>query len=270
MQLDLIIDQEDFSDEIPLIGLSAGINSAAVLVWLSQYPDNLKPKTLHLFYAHMKEHSPDSFKFVKELVRYARLHFNKVYFKMTRNSVIDFFEQQKMIPHPTLSPCTRILKILPMHEYMFNNGINLDLVGYIREEAKRRTNRMAKKTKSIIKHRSVIVEGVKKHMIISDKSNEWCFQIVKNAIGWYPAIYDIKYKGKRLFTHNNCLPCKNFTKEQFELVEIYYPKYYQTAQELADRLSQFWGRKEVDFYTTFGRADDELKESPGCQICLFD
>ena len=270
MQLDLIIEQEDFSDEKVLIGLSAGINSAAVLVWLSEYPDEYKPKELHLFYAHMEEHSPDSFPFVKDLIRYARTKFKNVFVKITRNSVIRFFEEQKMIPHPSVSPCTRLLKILPMHEYMALNGIKIDLVGYVREEAKRRTNRMAKKTKSEVKNRSVVVDGISKHMIISDKTNEYCFHSVKRAIGWYPKIYDIKHNGKRVFTHNNCLPCKNYNEQEFANVEIYYPEYYDEAQDLGDRLGKFWGRKKGDFFTTFGRTETEIKDLPGCQVCLFD
>jgi len=270
MQLDLIVEQEDFSGEKVMIGLSAGINSAGVLIWLSEYPEELKPDELHIFYAHFEEHSPDSFPFVKDLIRYAKTKFKKVIVKITRNSVLRFFEEQKMIPHPILSPCTRLLKIWPMHEYMALNEIKIDLVGYVREEAKRRSNRMAKKTKSVVKDRSVIVDGVKKHMIISDKTDDWCFYAVKKAIGWYPAIYDIKQNGKRVFAHNNCLPCKNHTKDQFASVEIYYPEYYKKAQELSERLEQFWGRKEVDFYTSFGRTEEEMKSNPGCQICLFD
>ena len=270
MQLDLIIDQEDFSNEKVMLGLSAGINSAAVLCWLADYPEHLKPKELHIFYAHLQEHSPDSYPFVKDLIRYAKNHFKNVFVKITRNSVLRFFEDQKMIPHPMLSPCTRLLKLLPMHEYMADNNIKIDLVGYVREEAKRRTRKVAKKTKQTIQDRSLVIDGVKKHYIISDKYNEWCFEIVKQRIGWYPAIYNIKVNGKRIFTHNNCLPCKNYNEQEFANVEIYYPEYYNEAKKTADKLDQFWGRTETSFYTTFGRTESELKSQPGCEICLFD
>lgn len=268
MQQELFIEQEDFSDEKVMLGLSAGINSAAVLIWLSLYPEHLKPKELHLYYAHFSEHSPDSFQFVKDLVRYARTKFQNVFVVVTRNSVLRFFEESKMIPHPMLSPCTRLLKILPQQEYAHNNSIAIDLVGYVREET-RRVKRMAKRTKSEIKNRTVISDGIQKHFPISDKNNNWCFQIVKQYIGWYPKIYDIKYKGKRLFAHNNCLPCKNMNKEEMRLVEYYYPEFYNQAMKLSEKLTSYWGRDKVGFFTTFGRTDEELV-SGGCEVCKFD
>lgn len=51
---------KEFEDKNILIGLSGGINSAAVLLWL--YESGVKPKSLHLFYAHFTEHSPDTCK----------------------------------------------------------------------------------------------------------------------------------------------------------------------------------------------------------------
>lgn len=264
MQTELFIEQEDFSDEIVLIGLSGGINSAAVLIWLSQYPEHYKPKELHLFYSHFKEHSPDTFAFVKDLIKYARLNFKTVFVKVTRNSVIDFFRQEKFIPHPTLSPCTRVLKLLPLSEYIIHNKVTVDLVGFIREEV-RRVKRMASKTKTEIIDRSIKHQLSKTHFIISDKSDDWCFKIVKGAIGWYPKIYLIKYKGKRLFKHNNCLPCKNMTIDQLKLVEIYYPEYHAEAMKLSYELVNHWGRNSVEFFTEFGR-----EQNSGCEVCNFD
>lgn len=264
MQLDLIIEQEDFSTDSVLIGLSGGINSAAVLVWLSQYPEHLKPRELHLFYSHFKEHSPDTFAFVKDLIKYARKHFKNVYVKVRRNSVLDFFREQKFIPHPTLSPCTRVLKLLPLQEYQVLNNITVDLVGFIREET-RRAKRMSGKKGIPIKKRSIKHEFSTTHFIISDKSDDWCFRIVKMAIGWYPKIYTIKYKGKRLFKHNNCLPCKNMTIDQLKLVAYHYPEYHARAMALSAELVNHWGRNEVEFFTTFGRDIND-----GCEICKFD
>ena len=98
-----------------MIGLSGGINSMAVLCWLIEQPD--KPKEIHLYYAHFAEHSPDTFQFVADGIRYARKHFDKVTVRITSNSVLRFFEEQKMIPHPKVSPCSRKLKIEPMELY---------------------------------------------------------------------------------------------------------------------------------------------------------
>ena len=52
----------DYRSVKVMIGLSGGINSMAVLVWLAQY--ELRPKELHLFYAHFEEHSPGTLEFV--------------------------------------------------------------------------------------------------------------------------------------------------------------------------------------------------------------
>ena len=88
-----------------MIGLSGGINSMAVLCWLIEQPD--RPKDIHLYYAHFAEHSPDTFQFVADGIRYARKHFDKVHVKITSNSIMQYFEESKMIPHPAVSPCTR-------------------------------------------------------------------------------------------------------------------------------------------------------------------
>lgn len=133
----------DYSKLKVLIGLSAGINSMAILCDLAKFPDRLKPKELHLFYAHFEEHSNDSLQFVLDGVEFAKNNFEKVVYKQTNNSVIKFFEEQKMIPHPITSPCTRKLKIEPINRYCKENSIDVDLVGYVRNE-KRRIINMAK------------------------------------------------------------------------------------------------------------------------------
>jgi 3'-phosphoadenosine 5'-phosphosulfate sulfotransferase (PAPS reductase)/FAD synthetase len=266
MQEELFIEYQDYSDKNVLIGLSGGINSMAVLCWLAQYPEEYKPKTLHLFYAHFVEHSPDTEQFVHEGLEYAKKHFKDVHFKQTNNSVIDFFREQKMIPHPMIAPCTRLLKIMPMAEYAKENNIDIDLVGYVKEEKRRIKNMHAKNPETI----------KTKGFPIADKENEWCFQIVKKEIGWYPKIYDIKdTKGKRVFPHNNCLPCKNMQTSDFEEVRKYYPEYWQKAIDLSKELQKHWGRSkdtfEETFMTTFGREDWEVGfKKQSCDVCAFD
>lgn len=271
MQLGLFLEQEDYSGQKLMLGLSGGINSAAVLCWLAEYPEAYKPDEIHLFYAHFEEHSPDTFKFVKDLIKFARNNFKKVFVKITRNSVIRFFEEQKMIPHPMVAPCTRLLKIIPMHEYMALNGIKIDLVGYVREES-RRVFRMAKKNGKQVKNNSVQMDDVLKAFPISGKTNEWCFQIVKLMIGWYPAIYNIKdRKGNRVFTHNNCLPCKNMQIKDINKVKKHFPSYFLPAIRLSERLKAFWGRQKVEFHLTFGRTPAEVNyQDQTCGVCKFD
>lgn len=249
----------DYRNVKVMIGLSGGINSMAVLVWLANY--EYKPKELHLFYAHFKEHSPGTLEFVLSGVQYAKKHFENVVYAQTNNSVIDFFREQKMIPHPTAAPCTKMLKIEPMITYAFENGITVDLVGYVRSEKRRVKNMQSKGADNLF---------MSKQFPILQEDNEWCFVVVKDAIGFYPAIYDIRNKkGKRMFTHNNCLPCKNMQMDDFEEVKIFYPEYWQAAMDLSIELQKYWGRSENDFYTTFGRPDLGLDKQP-CEVCAMD
>jgi len=259
MQQELFIEYQDYSNQKVMIGLSGGINSMAVLCWLASYPDEFKPKQLHLFYAHFLEHSPDTLPFVIAGVEYAERNFEKVFYTETTNSVLEFFKESKMIPHPMVAPCTRILKIEPMLKYAQEKAIDIDLVGYIKEEGRRIKNMHKKNpdTKST------------KGFPIAHKANEWCFQIVKKEIGWYPIIYDIKdTKGNRIFTHNNCLPCKNMQTDDFEMVKKHFPEYWQKAIELSEHLQKYWGRDKVEFYTKFGR--DLGQDRQPCEICDFD
>lgn len=57
------------------------------------------------------------------------------------------------------------------------------------------------------------------------------------------SIYDIFENGKRVFTHNNCLPCKNMTTKQMQKVELYYPTYFDKANKLSCEIGKHWGRE---------------------------
>lgn len=247
----------DCNDKIVLLPQSAGINSAAVYCWLLE--SGMKPKELHIYYAHFAEHSPDSFQFVADIIRHARKNFDNVRVRITSNSVLRFFREQKMIPHPMSSPCSRLLKIVPMIEYSALNSIQIDLVGYVKSEQKR-----IKKMREAHGNDMFLTKGTP----IADQDDEWCFEIVKKHIGWYPAIYDIRdEKGKRVFHHNNCLPCKNMYVKDMKLIEQYYPEYMAAAVQLSEELGAYWGRNAETYYTTFGREDYEPAQ---CEVCSFD
>ena len=238
-----------------LIGLSGGINSMAVLCWLHE--SGIVPSELHLYYAHFQEHSPDTYPFVRDGIRFARKNFQNVHVKVTRTSVIRFFGEQKMIPHPIQSPCSRLLKIVPITKYAVDNGIEHDLVGYVKQELKRRTARQ----------KPVADAALKKHYPIGAFDDDWCFEIVDRYIGWHPAIYDIKSAdGKRTFKHNNCLPCKNMDVRDMEKVKAHFPEYHAEAMALTDRLGKYWGRDKDNFYSTFGR---DLGQDSTCKDCVW-
>lgn len=276
----------NYANKKVMVSLSAGINSAAVLVWLGLLPQTERPQNIHLYYAHFVEHSPDSLKFVLALVDWAKTRFLNIIYKQTDNSIIDFFQKSKMIPHPASSPCSRLLKILPMMEYMAEHNIDVDLIGYVREE-KQRATKMKKKLGDA---------SMLKDFPILEETNEWCFDIVKQEIGWYPAIYDLHWNDStfiawvegnlyrlpddiqnrvrkklgtnaRVFKHNNCLPCKNMHLEEMLILEYAYPTYLQDALALSERLQKYWGRQADPYYTVFGRNDYEPEQ---CEVCRFD
>lgn len=238
---------DDFSGDRVRIGLSGGINSAALLCFLAtDHPFGKRPKWLGLYYAHLREHSPGTFKFVKACVRYGRKNFDHVEFGMHRSSVVDFFEAEKFIPHPMYSPCTEHLKIDQMEAWDQKHGVTVDLIGFVRHEMSRRGEKHVKSEADLIR------------FPIAHLTDEQCLALVDREIGFHPPIYDIlDPKGKRLFTHNNCLPCKNMTKKQFASVATHFPKQAKRAQEMADRIGSYWGR-----------------EGPGsgdsCSLCKFD
>lgn len=248
----------EYEDEDILLGLSGGINSQAVLCWLVE--SGMKPKSLHIFYAHFLEHSPDTFQFVADGIRYARKHFDNVHVKITKNSIIDFFRKQNIIPHPANSPCSLQLKIEPITRYAFENQIRIDLVGYVKHELKRRADRQKKNADNNL-------FSLRKDYPIGAFTDEWCFEIVDKHIGWHPAIYDIlDANGKRKYAHNNCLPCKNEKTEGMIDIKEDFPKYHFKAMELSSELSKYWGRDEALFYSTFGR---DLGQDVTCGACKF-
>ncbi|MGB0861419.1 MAG: phosphoadenosine phosphosulfate reductase family protein [Saprospiraceae bacterium] len=276
-------DTWNYSDKRVMIGLSGGINSMAVLVYLAKMVKE-KPKKLFLFYAHFSEHSTETQKFVLSGYNYAKKHFEEVVFEQTNNSVNDFFISQKMIPHPSVAPCTRILKIEPIVRFMKKNQIDVDLVGYVRSENRRIKNQLKR--------------GVtNKEYLISHLDDNDCFSLVKKEIGWYPSIYDIKWNDKqiinflkchkdfiptkqyiialkyavrgygyngssRVFSHNNCLPCKNMQTWEYYLVKLYYPEHFNKAMETAEKLNAHWGRKADDL--------NEAGQTASCSYCAFD
>lgn len=250
--------QYDFRGKKVMIGLSGGINSMAVLCELANFEN--KPDEIYLFYAHFSEHSPDTKMFVEAGVDYARRFFSKVVYETTDNSVLSFFEKIKMIPHPTLSPCSLKLKIEPAYKFAMKHFIQYELVGFVSSEKKRLENALKKSSNELF---------FSKLYPIIHLSNEDCFEIVKNEIGFYPKIYDIFNKnGKRTFSHNNCLPCKNMTLNDLKNVQKHYPDFFEKAQRLTEYLQKHWGRSKIDYYTTFGKEDFESDKS--CKSCSFN
>lgn len=226
-----------YDDKKVKIGLSGGINSMALLCWLHE--NGHKPSELHLYYTHLSEHSDDTFRFVAAGVRFARAVFPKVFFKMTRDSVIDYFRRENFIPHPTKSPCSMDLKIIPSEVYEYNAGVEIDLVGFVKSEGRRIKRQLVNKPESLF---------LRTDFPIRVFNDDWCFQIVLKYIGWYPAIYHIlDENGFRVFKHNNCLPCKNMTASDLSAVAKYFPEKWRKAEDLSIELGRHWGRSEVDF-----------------------
>ena len=235
-----LTEHKDYSQLKVLLPLSGGINSAAVLCELADAPTEFDPLELHLFYSHLSEHSEDTFKFVADLIRFARKRFSNVFVRIIRGSVLKFFEAENFIPHPTKSPCAQHLKIEPMEQYSNEHDIDVDLIGWVREEFKRRYERAQKYNPDVP---MLIQIKSQKQYPIKEIQNEQCFEIVRAKIGWYPAVYDIRdEKGNRVFTHNNCFPCKSMTEKQHRDTATHFPKKHDKAMQLSQRLGLKWGR----------------------------
>jgi len=251
----------DYRNQKVMIGLSGGINSMAVLCWLAQY--KLRPDDIYLFYSHFKEHSPETLPFVKAGVKYASKHFKNVIYEQEDNSVLEFFRSKKMIPHPIFAPCTLELKIEPAIKFSSRHNCTIDLIGYVKTEMGRVRNMTSKGANNLF---------LSKEFPIIHFSDDDCFEIVKKEIGWYPKIYDlIDEKGKRVFKHNNCLPCKNMRLKDYQAVKKYYPEYWKEAQNLATELQKHWGRDKSEYVdlimVDFGRESWEVETS--CKVCNF-
>lgn len=237
---------DDFSADRPSLGLSGGINSAALLCFLAaEHPAPKRPAHLLLYYAHLREHSPGTMRFVKLCVRYARRHFARVEFGMHRASVVEYFEAQNFIPHPTVSPCTWHCKVEKMEAWSVAHGATVDLVGFVQHERKRIDRAESKARRDEL-------------FPIAGMTEDECFAIVTREIGYYPPIYDLRdEKGRRIFTHNNCLPCKNMSLKQLRMVSRYFPRYWERAEAMAVRINNYWGRPS------------EYAGDP-CALCVFD
>lgn len=246
--VEMAVEEVDYSQSKLSIPISGGINSAAILCLLGEYhPRHLMPKELHLYYSHFDEHSPDTFKFVCDLMCYGMTTFPSVKCKITQHSVNKFFIKQNMIPHPTLSPCSIELKIKPREAYDKLHGIDYVLIGFVEHEGRRHM-------------RSLKYGDNRLQFPLLGLEDADCLALVKKVIGWYPAIYDIKwtfedYKrgecrrsdiGKPVFLHNNCLPCKNMTSKQLVQVGKHYPTYAAKAMETQNQIEGgYWGRDDV-------------------------
>lgn len=242
---------QDFSENRVMIPISGGINSAAVLCFIAEkFPEEFKPDFLFLYYTHLEEHSPETLRFVRDLFAYSRKKFRNIKFGYNRASVNEFFISQNMIPHPSLSPCSTKLKIEPQLAEAVNNQIDIQLVGYVKNEMRR--YRRAKKFEDR--------NPVKVEFPILEFSEDDCFDLVKKFIGWYPSIYDIRWTryhfeiglctekqiGKRVFLHNNCLPCKNMSEDQLRAVAYFFPVYAKRAMETQQIIpNAYWGRDDI-------------------------
>lgn len=301
------------------VGTSGGINSAAVVVEACKLiQGGAIPSSLHLMYIHINQHSPDTKRFVHDLVDYTRRFYPSVVYKEIECDVLDFFETQKIIPHPTADACTRKLKTERMERYRAEHNIEVDLIGYVRQESQRIASLasvVTKEKKERINTDLVVSGGLQKNLFeeslfpTAHMSDEDCFEVVKSAIGWYPAIYDILWsdpriipflesvnglmpedhrqlalkwaargrghKSVRVFNHNNCLPCKNMQTWQFWLIKLFFPEFFESAVAMSKRIGAYYGRdpeeyEAIKIYVEFGREDYEVGyEEQSCGICKF-
>lgn len=302
--LDLFVPRPNYAGQKVLLGLSGGINSAALLCWMAEAPEDEKPAELHLLSHQFAEHPDDTAPFIEACRVYARAHFPCVVVEETENSALAFFEDINMIPHPKLSPCTRLLKVVPSMAYMARHGIIHNLVGYVQSEKKRTTNM---KKKGVVSQFGVTLkDGIEAAFLISQFTDRWCMYMVDAHIGWHPAIYDHRWNhpgfvafmkaklaayaltgegmterdrraiktrlGKKIpvFDHNNCLPCKNMNLWQLLCVEFFYPEKWAAARATEAAIGAHWGRDEAPYRAQFGYYTTAEEAGTPCGVCALD
>lgn len=248
-------DPADLSRERPMIGLSGGINSAAVLVYVcAVLPEHHRPRDLFLFHADLVEHSPDTVAHVAACHAWARRNFrqrgldpDRVRFSMRSASVVDFFERERFIPHRVLTPCTEHLKLIPMRAWAQSHveaghGPTCDLIGFVTTEDTREDNNNERQ-----RNGAWSCSGGDNVFPIRHLTNADCLRLVDEHIGWHPAIYDIRQPdGRRAFSHNNCLPCKNMNTRALERTGQHFPKRAKRAVDMAERIGSYWAHDEAD------------------------
>lgn len=238
-----------------------------------------------MYYAHFDEHSSDTIDFVDAIFKYCKKSFEfPVFTKKADNSILGFYRKIGSIVPPMSAACTKILKIFPIAKYMESHEIDYDLIGYVRGEE----NRVKRQIKR---------GAIKKLHPITHITDKDCFDLVRSEIGWYPSIYDITWRDKRIieaiesgaldwladnqmkilkkyssrgygytkrnirvFKHNNCLPCKNMHAWELATVQIFFPKYFNDAMKTAEELDKYFGR--------LGEFSDGMPSS--CTYCSFD
>lgn len=304
--LEAFVPRPNYAGKKVLLGLSGGINSAALLCWLAQAPDAEKPAELHLLSHQFAEHSGDTGPFIDACRAYAHQHFPCVVVDESDNSVLAFFEESKMIPHPRLAPCTRMLKLVPTMAYMARLGITHNVVGYVQSE-QQRISKMEEKGEPT-EFGVLLKDGVEAGFLIRHFTDAWCLNMVDRHIGWHPAIYDLRWNdsgfmaflapiitayeagntgglspkdmraikkrfGKNIpvFEHNNCLPCKNMMLWQMLCVQYFYPLYWAAAKATEQAIAAgYWGRDEAAYYAQFGYHAAAEEAGAPCGVCALD
>lgn len=129
----------------------------------------------------------------------------------------------------------------PAREYFEQHELDIELIGYVDTD----TIRRGKKSRF-----ERLSEQPQKRFPILSWSKQDCLDYVRDTIGWYPAIYNIKdEKGKEVFSHNNCLPCKNMTPKQLVSVAKHYPEYAREAQKTVNAIpGAYWGREDIGVF----------------------
>lgn len=292
--IEAFVPRPNYAGQKVLLGLSGGINSAALECWLAAAPEHEKPAELHLLTHQFAEHSPDTRRFIDAVRAHAKANFPCVVVAETENSVLGFFEQRGMIPHPKLAVCTAVLKVEPSMVYMIRHDIRINVVGYVEKEQKRIANmdRKGERTDFGV----FLPSGTESQFLLRHFTDEWCLQVVDREIGWHPAIYDLRWNDlgfmswmqtklptltgydlravearlgttAPVFEHNNCLPCKNMHLWQMLCVEYFFPTEWAAARATQETIGAHWGRDDAAYYAQFGRPATDEEPGLSCGAC---
>lgn len=173
-------------------------------------------------FSDTKREDIDTYRFGCEIVEKWEL---KLVDASDGRDLFDFFEQQKMIPARQYAACSIALKILPSQMFYEKQEPGTIAYGYDLDEEDRAERTRAKW--SLTNHTPVF------------PMLEW--QVSKSEAMGYFVKHGIKLpRTYQHFSHANCMPCKNWRKNDWVACLHFYPSVFIGAMEFEDRTGLRW------------------------------
>lgn len=202
-----------------IVAYSMGICSAYIAVRWQE--DGKNPICL---WSDTKREDDDTYRFAREVAD--RWNLNIVEASDGRD-LWDVFRQQKMIPARQVPMCSIRMKIKPAQEWFTANDDKPGLVayGYDMDEEDRAARTLARWPYRNLRPVFPLLDwGVSKAQ---------CFGLFNERGIQPPRMY-------RHFRHANCLPCKNFRRNDWNALLKHYPEKFEEAARFEEETGLRW------------------------------